>query len=62
MITSDKKELFKKCYLCDSPDLKTFYEEKGIVKCRECNFIFFNPFLHLVSLIGFIQSMKEKST
>jgi 2-polyprenyl-3-methyl-5-hydroxy-6-metoxy-1,4-benzoquinol methylase len=43
MITSDKKELFEKCYLCDSPDLKTFYKEKGIVKCSECNFVFFQP-------------------
>ena len=43
MITSNEKKIFQKCYLCDSSNLKTFYEQKKIVKCKDCNFVFFQP-------------------
>ena len=43
MIISDKNNIWNKCYLCDSPFLKNFYKEKGIVKCKNCSFVFYQP-------------------
>ncbi len=41
MITSDVKDEWKKCYLCESNRIEVLYKKEEIYKCKDCKFVFY---------------------
>ncbi len=41
MITSEIKKDWEKCYLCGSRNIRPFYQDKQINKCKDCRFVFY---------------------
>lgn len=43
MITSSNGEKWKKCYLCGNEKIKTVYDQKALVQCLSCSFVYYEP-------------------